>query len=963
MFHPIAHLFHSARLGRRKRHRTRSALIETLERRVLLTRVSIDLGAVRFDEGDVITVTAIAEEPVVGDQWVEFQAPKFVDSVTADDFEVSTSRITISDGATRGTATVRILNDNLVENTVEVMSFRMFSDYSEGVTPTGDFLESINVHDMDSATAFIVTRPAFESQGSVTMDVVLSKPVDADIVARVVTEPVSASAATDFVIFDQELTIPAGELKASFTIELRDDDEFEPTKEFLVRLESVSGDFHGFLGSKKRNVQLSEPKRLTNTTTPFVESDFVIQPDGVFYRGRESEGGMIGLYTVSLSGREPQRLDTGQGDVLQFEYGLEDIVYRVLNESTTDIELMRFNRSSETTGRIVTPNPVYTEVFDFDVRGNEVYYLAGNRLVVNLFVTQVSGGEPVQLSQNTGGSWFPNVHNAPGTLPDDQNGSLVYVALTGFGETVQLYVATGGETPMRLNQDLDDGEKVGYKTRIANGRVVYSIAKHDSPGALYSVSVDGGESIRLSPEGLDVGEPYPDFEVTNTHVVYHALTQSGHWELFSVPLTGGESTQLSPNDDDLGSYSYFVAGDDVFFHAGQLFKARLVGEPEIFPLTSESFDPFNRNFQVDDGKIYFHGSDTRRNFGLHELDLATSEHQFLGRLDSNWELTPGRAVSWNDSLISMVTRDGSETRTSLNVPIGGHGSVKGIDTSQTNQLFFVADTDGSGQAAVYSTPLTVSYPVQLIDDDASVSISFASDQIEEGSQTTATVTRNGDLSSILVATIVNNRPDELSTVNSITIPAGASTSAAFVVSAVDDAKVDGAQSVQLTATADNLRSGSGIMTIVDNESGSAIDIDGDDSTKALTDGLLIIRYLAGFRGTSLIDGAVDPTGHRTTAATIEKWMTDHRDIFMDIDGDGRFAPLSDGILAIRYLAGFRSTSLVTGAVGSNATRSTAESVTAYLDAHAGTARGPVYHELSKDKETELWSFGTAMRRQ
>jgi len=46
---------------------------------------------------------------------------------------------------------------------------------------------------------------------------------------------------------------------------------------------------------------------------------------------------------------------------------------------------------------------------------------------------------------------------------------------------------------------------------------------------------------------------------------------------------------------------------------------------------------------------------------------------------------------------------------------------------------------------------------------------------------------------------------------------------------------------------------------------------------------------------------------------------------LDIDGDGQSDALTDGLLLIRYLFGLRGASRVAGAVGANATRSTARS--------------------------------------
>ena len=50
---------------------------------------------------------------------------------------------------------------------------------------------------------------------------------------------------------------------------------------------------------------------------------------------------------------------------------------------------------------------------------------------------------------------------------------------------------------------------------------------------------------------------------------------------------------------------------------------------------------------------------------------------------------------------------------------------------------------------------------------------------------------------------------------------------------------------------------------------SIADIDGNGNVDALTDGLLLLRYLFGLRGETLIAGAVSPQGTRTSVADIE----------------------------------------------------------------------------------------------
>ena len=109
----------------------------------------------------------------------------------------------------------------------------------------------------------------------------------------------------------------------------------------------------------------------------------------------------------------------------------------------------------------------------------------------------------------------------------------------------------------------------------------------------------------------------------------------------------------------------------------------------------------------------------------------------------------------------------------------------------------------------------------------------------------------------------------------------------------------------------------------------SFDIDENKEAKALTDGLLVIRHLFGFSGDSLTSGATTAEGARTSAEAISTYLAD-ADSELDIDGDGQSKALTDGLLLIRYLFGFSGDSLIAGAIGEGAERATAEEIQAYI---------------------------------
>jgi hypothetical protein len=53
---------------------------------------------------------------------------------------------------------------------------------------------------------------------------------------------------------------------------------------------------------------------------------------------------------------------------------------------------------------------------------------------------------------------------------------------------------------------------------------------------------------------------------------------------------------------------------------------------------------------------------------------------------------------------------------------------------------------------------------------------------------------------------------------------------------------------------------------------------------------------------------------------------------LDVDGNGSVDPLTDTLLALRYVFGFRGATLISGAVGAGCTRCDALSIETYLAA-------------------------------
>ena len=110
----------------------------------------------------------------------------------------------------------------------------------------------------------------------------------------------------------------------------------------------------------------------------------------------------------------------------------------------------------------------------------------------------------------------------------------------------------------------------------------------------------------------------------------------------------------------------------------------------------------------------------------------------------------------------------------------------------------------------------------------------------------------------------------------------------------------------------------------------SLDVDGDGAIQPLTDGLLIVRYLFGFTGSTLVDGAIGGDAKYSQKDQILMRLNS-LDGYLDVDGNGSTGALSDGLLIIRKLFGFRDNALIVGAISDKSSRKSAADVIAYLN--------------------------------
>ena len=123
-----------------------------------------------------------------------------------------------------------------------------------------------------------------------------------------------------------------------------------------------------------------------------------------------------------------------------------------------------------------------------------------------------------------------------------------------------------------------------------------------------------------------------------------------------------------------------------------------------------------------------------------------------------------------------------------------------------------------------------------------------------------------------------------------------------------------------------------ILTLFSSHSqASSWDMDGNDNIDALTDGLLLLRHTFDLRGEALTNGTM-ASDSSMSSAQVEQRIVDAYAI-ADIDGNGEVDALTDALILLRYLFELRGDNLIAGAVDQNAVRVSSSDIEQYIFNH------------------------------
>jgi ubiquitin len=111
---------------------------------------------------------------------------------------------------------------------------------------------------------------------------------------------------------------------------------------------------------------------------------------------------------------------------------------------------------------------------------------------------------------------------------------------------------------------------------------------------------------------------------------------------------------------------------------------------------------------------------------------------------------------------------------------------------------------------------------------------------------------------------------------------------------------------------------------------SLLDVDGNGEYDALTDGLLLLRNMFGFTGEQLINGAIGSDALFSASIEVQERINS-LGASLDVDNDGHVEALSDGLIILRYLFGFYGESLIADLVAEDGLRQDPSEIKAYIE--------------------------------
>jgi hypothetical protein len=381
------------------------------------------------------------------------------------------------------------------------------------------------------------------------------------------------------------------------------------------------------------------------------------------------------------------------------------------------------------------------------------------------------------------------------------------------GSTLATVSRTDSSFPLTIDLAIDDTSEA-----TAPASITLAVGETESAPFVIDAAddsiLDGTQTVTILASASGFESAVGTLNVTDFEELTVSITGD------SIQEAGGTTTAVVSRPDSAGFLLVTLASDDT--GEATVRPGILIPDGQVQSL------PFNI-FGVDDGALdgtqivtisatatgYQAGSDSLEVTDFGPLVVAIADGS-ISELGGSTTATVTRTDTTGALSVQLLSDDLGEATVAASVTIRNGQATSapfavnavddaGLDGTQTVTITAKADGHGTGFSTLDIT------------DFEQLSVSIDADSISEnGSTTTGTVTRtdtNGDLTVNLVV----DDPTGATVAGSVIIVDGQAISPAFTIGAVDDAVVDGTQTVTISATATGYVAATDTLDITDFE--------------------------------------------------------------------------------------------------------------------------------------------------
>lgn len=365
-----------------------------------------------------------------------------------------------------------------------------------------------------------------------------------------------------------------------------------------------------------------------------------------------------------------------------------------------------------------------------------------------------------------------------------------------------------------------------------------NVPKQSLTGA-YQLEIRRGTEYGINPIGSS-----PSVVVTNQLDISDRLAPG--WSIHASPGAGVVDGQTFTISDGVKTVT-FEYTTDATVTAGNVAVGFSQGDPD-YVVAARIRDAINNAASNGLFKVTASlGDDTLSGFGstntrvdlYQATGVSTSgganglSASIVGGATSINETGAGNSATVRITRTSGVTGDLQVVLTALDPTTGGTAGFVSFGQNPiiipNGQSFVDVTITGlnnasfSGNRTVVIIPTAVGFSslasrIDVLDDEAAtltINVTGGATSVQEGNLLTATVSRNTPTDQDLVVTLASLIPSELTVPQTITIPAGQTTSGPFVISAVQDGSADGSKDATIVAYAQGFTPGQQTLTVTD----------------------------------------------------------------------------------------------------------------------------------------------------